>query len=221
MKNHSDILFLLATHTAILSLFIGASNRWAHLFLYNKPQPENLKLLSFFHAVIIVMMLFPVFVINQLPLFLLAFPDRIDFSQAIAFLGCFGTIGFFPWKKFSDKVFEEGSVAVVEAALYGSSRIVFLVAYEWFFRGMLLASFSSWLGIYWAIAVNIALYGILHIHKSKQEIIGCILLGLVLCLFTTWWHSIWPAIILHLQIAFVNEWPRLKQFAFTQKQPAL
>jgi hypothetical protein len=61
----------------------------------------------------------------------------------------------------------------------------------------------------------------LHIHKSKKEIVGCVPLGLLLCFFTIWWQSIWPAIIFHVQIAIANEWPRLKQFISTQTQSAL
>ena len=50
---------------------------------------------------------------------------------------------------------------------------------------------------------------------------SCIPFGLMVCVFTIWWQSIWPAIIFHLQIAVVNEWPLLQKFNSLQKQNAL
>jgi membrane protease YdiL (CAAX protease family) len=205
----------------MLVLVIRVSKVRPLVFGHSGLQSSNLKGLILFHALGIMIMLTPVLLIRPLPLFLLEFPDRINFEQLLAFLGCFGIIGLFPWNKLTNNLVEEVNVSAVHVTVYTPFRIAFLVVYEWFFRGMLLISFSKWLGISWAIGINIFLYALLHIHKSKKEIVGCVPLGLLLCFFTIWWQSIWPAIIFHVQIAIVNEWPRLKQFISTQTQSAL
>jgi membrane protease YdiL (CAAX protease family) len=168
-------------------------------------------------------MLLPAFFIEPLPVSLLSFPDKISIDQAITFLISFGLIGFFPWKKFGGGSLKKDgdSSQTIPAIFYAFLRIVFLTVYEWFFRGLLLIGISAWAGIEWSIVINILLYAIMHSHKSKKEMIGCIPLGLLLCVFTIWWQSIWPAIILHLEIAIMNEWPPLQQIISPQKQTAL
>jgi len=44
---------------------------------------------------------------------------------------------------------------------------------------------------------------------------------LLVCVFTLWWQSLWPAIIFHLEITMIHEWPVLKNFISPQKQAAL
>lgn len=191
---------------------------------YHKPEQSNLKLLNYMHTVSIIVMLLPVWTVKPFQMFLFPFPDKISVKQAIAFLISFGAIGFFPWKKVNDGTHEPQINSLLPALhiiLYTFLRIVFLIVYEWFFRGLLLISFSAWLGIGWSVVINILLYMLIHIHKNKKEMIGCIPLGLLLCAFTIWWQSIWPAIIFHLQIAIINEWPPLQQFLSPQKQTAI
>jgi len=108
-----------------------------------------------------------------------------------------------------------------EGYSYAISRAGFLIIYEWFFRGLILISFCNWFGNIAGVAVNILLYVTLHFYKSKREMIGCIPLGVLLCLFTIWWQSVWPAIIFHLQIAIINEYPLVQQFVSPQKQAAV
>jgi membrane protease YdiL (CAAX protease family) len=129
-----------------------------------------------------------------------------------------------PWKKFSNEVTVGQYVSQQPAsriALYSLVRTVFLILYEWFFRGLLLLSFSAWLGIDWAIGINVFLYATLHGHKTKKEILGCVPFGVIVCVFTLWWGSIWPAIIFHLQLVIVNEWPLLQKSISFQKQNAI
>jgi hypothetical protein len=185
---------------------------------------ENLKLLNYFHGISATAMLLPAWLINPLQNFLLPFPDKINISQAIAFLVSFGAIGFFPWKRVGRDVneFEKGSLLPpAYIGMYAFLRIAFLIIYEWFFRGLLLLTFIAWFGMGWGIVINILLYTIMHAHKSKKEMIGCIPFGFFLCVFTLWWQSVWPAIIFHLQLAIVNEWPPLQKFFQPQKQTAL
>jgi membrane protease YdiL (CAAX protease family) len=77
-------------------------------------------------------------------------------------------------------------------------RILFLAAYETWFRGYLLTDcIASW-GIPVAILINISFYTLLHIVNGKNEMLGCIPFGLLLCILCTWTDAAWPAILIHI-----------------------
>lgn len=78
--------------------------------------------------------------------------------------------------------------------------IAFLAAYEWLLRGVLLSSSTLLMPVWFAIAVNVFLYALMHCN-SKEEALGSIPFGIVLCLLTLYSHSIYPAIILHCTFA--------------------
>lgn len=185
----------------------------------------DLDSLNYLHTILILVMLLASCVIKSLPYSLMQFPDRITIGQLAAFLISFGAISFLPWKKFSPDTYQDAEHSFQVSALpivrYALLRTVYLLMYEWFFRGLLLISFSVWLGVHWGIAVNILLYVMLHAHKSKKEMLSCVPFGLLLCVFTIWWQSVWPAIIFHLQIAIINERPFLQKFSSLQKQNLL
>lgn len=190
--------------------------------LYQIPKPDHFKVLNHIHAFTSVIMMLTVFT-TEIPGKFLSFPDRISIGQTIAFLACFGAIAFFPWKKLydGDQKFEHAVCHPFAVFLYGFLRLIFIASYECFFRGALLLSFSFLLGMTWSVIINIALYTLIHIHKDKKEIIGCIPFGLLVCLFTLWWQSVWPAIIFHSQISIIHEWPPLRKFISPQNKTAL
>ena len=223
MENISIILILLISYASILFMFMAINKIRPGVIIYDRPEQHNFKLFNYLHTITIIIMLLPAFLIKPLPVFLLPFPDKISIDQAITFLISFGLIGFFPWKKFSEQGLKDdgSSSPTIPVIFYAFLRIVFLIVYEWFFRGLLLIIISAWVGIEGGIIINVVLYTIMHNHKSKKEMIGCIPLGLLLCVFTIWWQSIWPAIIFHLEIAIINEWPPLQQIISPQKQTAL
>lgn len=84
-------------------------------------------------------------------------------------------------------------------------RALYLSIYELWFRGFLLFETIKWLGIPAAVSLNILLYTLLHIFKSKKEIIACIPFGLVLCCLSIFFNAAWPAIILHTSFSLVYE----------------
>ncbi|HEX7845298.1 MAG TPA: type II CAAX endopeptidase family protein [Chitinophagaceae bacterium] len=88
---------------------------------------------------------------------------------------------------------------------YLSIRIVFLVLYEFFFRGVLLQLFINEAGVIIAIMVNILLYALAHYYSERKEIIGTVPFGLLLCMISIYYQSIWPAILLHLALAMSYE----------------
>ncbi len=87
---------------------------------------------------------------------------------------------------------------------------LYLLAYEFLFRGILLIPLVDSLGIWPAIAINIALYSATHIPKGATETIGAIPLGLVLCILTIASGTIWIAFFVHLAMAWSNSLSALK-----------
>ena len=86
-------------------------------------------------------------------------------------------------------------------ANYFLLRVVFLMAYELWFRGYLLIDCISRWGIMVAIVVNIAFYVLLHCVNGKDEMRACVPLGLLLCILCAWTGAAWPAIAIHIALA--------------------
>jgi len=78
------------------------------------------------------------------------------------------------------------------------------------FRGVLLVPLVEPLGVWAAIAINIALYSATHIPKGLDETIGAIPLGFTLCLLTLASGTIWIAFFVHLAMAWTNSLTALK-----------
>lgn len=87
---------------------------------------------------------------------------------------------------------------------------LYLLGYEFLFRGILLFSLVEPLGVWPAIAVNIALYSATHIPKGLAEAIGAIPLGLIFCLLTLASGTIWIAFIVHVAMAWTNSLTSIK-----------
>lgn len=216
------ILSLATVCIVILSVTVSIDKSKPGIVTYHKPKPAYFKPLNYMHAFLSVIMMLALITTDTDRQFL-SFPDKISIEKTIAFLSCFGVISFFPWKSFNppDHKVEYEILHPFVVFIYASLRLVFLISYECFFRGSLLFSVSVFAGATWSIVINIFLYTLMHIHKDKKEILGCIPFGLLLCLFTVWWQSLWPAVIFHSQIAIIHEWPPLRKFISPQNQAAL
>jgi membrane protease YdiL (CAAX protease family) len=83
-------------------------------------------------------------------------------------------------------------------------RILFLLVYEFFFRGALFFMMVEDFGVIAAIIVNIILYVLVH-WFNKEERYGSVLMGGILCGVTLYYNSVWPATIIHLSLALSNE----------------
>ena len=90
------------------------------------------------------------------------------------------------------------------------SWIVYLMAYEFMFRGFLLFISVAYLGVWPAIALNVAIYALVHVPKGATEAIGAIPLGILLCIVTLQTGSIIMALAIHIIMALSNEWFSLK-----------
>lgn len=90
------------------------------------------------------------------------------------------------------------------------SWLLYLLAYEFMFRGFLLFVSERNVGYWYAIILNIVIYSLAHLPKGMKETIGAIPFGLVLCLISLQTGSIFASFFLHLVLALSNEWFSLK-----------
>jgi membrane protease YdiL (CAAX protease family) len=63
-------------------------------------------------------------------------------------------------------------------------------------------SFGTWN----AVALNLALYSLIHVPKGWKEAIGSLPLGFLMCMLCLQAGNIWPAFIAHGFLALSNEW---------------
>jgi len=89
--------------------------------------------------------------------------------------------------------------------VYFIIRILFIIAYECWFRGFLLTDSIVSIGLIWAVAINISLYAILHIVNGKDEFIAAFPYGILLCAITIWQGAVWPAMLIHLALTLPYE----------------
>ncbi|HBP46032.1 MAG TPA: hypothetical protein DD635_09010 [Flavobacteriales bacterium] len=81
---------------------------------------------------------------------------------------------------------------------------LYLTGYEFLFRGVLLFPLVDALGSWPAVAINTVLYSATHVPKGRNEAIGAIPLGFLLCWVTLQTGSLWPAILVHIFMAWTN-----------------
>ena len=81
---------------------------------------------------------------------------------------------------------------------------LYLLGYEFLFRGFLLATCLTVMGPWTAIVVNIAMYSLSHLPKGMKEALGAIPLGIVVCVATLQTGAIWVAFVIHLILAVAN-----------------
>jgi len=107
-------------------------------------------------------------------------------------------------------------------AMLGTSFIswmIFILGYEFLFRGFVLHASLDIMEPGPAIALNTALYAFAHFYKGPGETFGAIPVGILFCYLTLLTGNIWSAVILHSLMALCNEWFSLKahpEMSFTK-----
>jgi membrane protease YdiL (CAAX protease family) len=82
----------------------------------------------------------------------------------------------------------------------------YLLAYEFAFRGFLFFTCLEVMDLPLAITINVSLYVLVHLAKGWKEAVGAVPLGIVLCLLTFQTGTIWIAFLVHVAMAWGNEW---------------
>lgn len=94
-------------------------------------------------------------------------------------------------------------------ALNAANWGLYLLAYEFLFRGILLMLLVPVMGVWPAIIINTSLYSVTHIPKGSKETISAIPFGFALCLITLNTGTIWVAFLAHFMMAMINDYGTL------------
>jgi membrane protease YdiL (CAAX protease family) len=169
----------------------------------------------------IIMVLLPLLLLPVLPEGIIALPKEINSLQLITLMVTgllLRTVAAKEASHLETKNPVQTGNSSVNAVLHIIFRSAFLTGYEWFFRGCILMSCVSLFGIVPAIIINLVLYSLIHSFNGKKEMLGSIPMGVLLCVFTHWWNSVWPAVFLHLLLSFSYELKILHPFLVHPKK---
>jgi membrane protease YdiL (CAAX protease family) len=89
-------------------------------------------------------------------------------------------------------------------AYYILGWAIYLLGYEFLFRGVLFFSGIDILPLWLNIAINCILYAVAHLPKGRLEIIASLPFGVVLCLVSYYTGNFWAAWLIHLTLALSN-----------------
>jgi len=95
-------------------------------------------------------------------------------------------------------------------AISAVSWVLFLIGYEFLFRGFILYASLELMEPIPAIALNCAIYAFAHFYKGPGEAFGAIPVGILFCYLTLVTGNIWYAVLLHSVMALSNEWFSLR-----------
>ena len=84
--------------------------------------------------------------------------------------------------------------------------ILYLTGYEFMFRGLLLFGLVEEFGYYPSIILNVVLYAFVHIPKGVKEVLGCFIMGPILCVLALYTENIFAPIIIHVSLCLTNEY---------------
>lgn len=86
------------------------------------------------------------------------------------------------------------------------SWIIYLFAYEFFFRGFLLFPCIAEFGLGWAIAINVIVYTLAHADQGRSMMIGALVFSIVLSLISFYTGNFYAAFLIHVINACSNDW---------------
>lgn len=83
---------------------------------------------------------------------------------------------------------------------------MYLIAYEFLFRGILLFESYEALGFWPAVAINIALYSAVHMVSGKDQTIGALIFGSIACYFALSRGTLLIPIFMHLSLSILSNY---------------
>lgn len=88
--------------------------------------------------------------------------------------------------------------------------ILYLLAYEFLFRGILLFECNNSFGFWPAIAINVTIYSAIHMINSKGEAIGALIFGTVASYFALQQGTILIPVIMHIALSLSSDYFSIK-----------
>lgn len=99
--------------------------------------------------------------------------------------------------------------------------IVYLIGYEFLFRGILLFENYNSFGFWPAIAVNVAIYSAIHMVNGKAQTFGALIFGGVASYLTLTCGTLLIPIIMHVSLSLVSDYFSIRfneNLSFTKKK---
>ena len=100
-----------------------------------------------------------------------------------------------PIKKWNSRLF----------AINSLGWIIYLMAYEFLFRGILLYECNVAFGYWTAIAINTAIYSAIHMVNGKEQAIGALIFGPIACHFVLEFGTLWIPIFMHMALSLSSD----------------
>jgi len=94
--------------------------------------------------------------------------------------------------------------------LNAAGWIIYLVGYEFLFRGILLFECYTSFGFWPAITINVTIYSALHMVNGKDQTIGALIFGAIACYFTLSWGSVLIPVIMHISLSILSDYFSIK-----------
>lgn len=91
---------------------------------------------------------------------------------------------------------KEWSAGLISLSMITST--LFIIGYEFLFRGFLLFACLPLMGIEVAVLLNVLVYSFAHIHKGMQETLASVPFGIILCYVTLTTGSFWAIMVAHI-----------------------
>ena len=88
--------------------------------------------------------------------------------------------------------------------------IIYLIGYEFLFRGILLFECYNSFAFWPAAAINVAIYSAIHMVNGKVQAIGALIFGGIACYLTLSMGSILIPIIMHISLSILSDYFSIK-----------
>jgi membrane protease YdiL (CAAX protease family) len=84
--------------------------------------------------------------------------------------------------------------------------IIYLSAYEFLFRGILLFECYHSFGFWPAVAINVTIYSAIHMVNGKAQAIGALIFGGIACYLTLSVGSLLIPILMHVSLSIISDY---------------
>lgn len=84
--------------------------------------------------------------------------------------------------------------------------ILYLVGYEFLFRGILLSECFAVFGFWPAIAVNVVIYSAIHMVNGKDQAIGALVFGTIACYFVLVRGTLLIPVLMHISLSVFSDY---------------
>lgn len=219
---YTDIILSSLCFLSYLSLLTSAALNSEHKLFLNGEACKKITELNKLHLSGIIIFLVPIFFLDTDSLLLLHLKKDLILVKSIVLLLLGVSAGFvashqvIKAKLTFVSTTERNSRKSLETYLI--IRIVFIVVYELFFRGILLAVCLHYTSLVTALGINALFYTMAHAYAEKKEIIACPFFATVLCLLTLWYNTFIPAAFIHVVLCFTYDNGILKMLQNKPKQ---